>query len=193
MYNIQVQKCGGITHPDLKAEKMDFEAVVLRELDEWFDTEFAELFHDKYGPDAEISVVFFDTSLPYAGGNPLIGWQRGLAAEADRISGPGGLMDNVVHKGRFVLRTGLPSSEAARHPELVEAGDFPWEGAGTYRNKTGGASGLKEECDWWVFRRVVDQYWEIRADVGTRGIFASKQRLPGMKYMEGDLPPQEWL
>jgi hypothetical protein len=31
--------------------------------------------------------------------------------------------------------------------ELVEPGDFPWEGVGIYRGYTGGVSGLVEESD----------------------------------------------
>lgn len=188
-YIISTLKMAFCKRPDLKREKMDFEEVTTAELNEWFDGEFTRDFHEKYGDEAEISVVIFDGSI---NGNPVPGWQRGIGTDA-KIDGPEGLTSNVLHKGRFVLRTGLDSSEARNHPELVEPGDFPWEGAGTYRGKKGGASGLNEESDWWVFRRVVDKYWEIRANVGQRGIQASKDRVEGMKYMEGELPPQEWL
>ena len=82
----------------------------------------------------------------------------------------------------------MPSSEARNRPDLVEPGDFPWEGAGVYRGYLGGVSGFKEESDWWTYCRIVDKLIELRAAVGQRAIQASKDRVEGMKYMEGDLP-----
>lgn len=152
-------------------------------LQNWFIDEFSSVLRQKYGEGAEVSVVIVD---------PKSNWQQPLPsyiscgnADDPRYSD---LVENVEHKLRFVLRTGLNSSEAATRPDLVEPGDFPYEGAGYYRGYCGGASGLNEESDWWVFRRTVDKLIELRALAASPAIAASKNRVPGMKFMEGELP-----
>jgi hypothetical protein len=97
---------------------------------------------------------------------------------------------NVEHKLRFVLRTGLDSSEAVTRPDLVEPGDFAFAGAGHYRGYTGGVSGLKQESDWWVFCRLVDRLIGIRTRLARAAMGASKNRLEGWKFMDaGGTPP----
>lgn len=131
-------------------------------MEEWFDAVFLPEFYKKYGEDADIAVVILRTGVTidtfelHADSGALI-----LSnANADRTQE---LTANVAGKLRFVLRTGRPSSDARHRPDLLEAGDFPFEGAGTYMNRTGGASGLMEESDWWVFKRVVEAYNKFRA------------------------------
>jgi hypothetical protein len=169
---------------------------VKQQLIDWIEGEFAAELVAKYG---EGNTDFFVMVAPAGSMSYLLSY---LADDLDALlvyghgdpelmQGDEGLEANVTHKMCFVARTGLPSSEACIRPDLVEPGDFPWEGAGVYRGYFGGVSGLKEESDWWVFRRIVDKLIELRAAVGQQAIQASKDRLPGMKYMKGELPADE--
>lgn len=81
---------------------------------------------------------------------------------------PDGTMENVERKLRFVLRTGLNSVEARTRPDLIQPGDFPHEGAGTYRGYTGGVSGRKAPEDWRIFCHLVDKLIELLGTVGTK-------------------------
>jgi hypothetical protein len=155
-------------------------------LQNWLMDEFKAVLHRKYGEDAEVGVVILDPAASYSWQNRIAGDYISCGnADDPRYSE---LVENVEHKLRFVLRTGLNSSEATIRPDLVEPGDFPYEGAGFYRGYCGGASGLNEETDWWVFRRTVDKLIELRSAAAAPAIAASKGRVPGMKFMEGTLP-----
>ena len=167
---------------------------VIQELTEWIEGDFYSELVKKYGEGntdfwsaiyPAVSVYRFvlkDLDTP-----PLLAFGFGNGP-SEKMWGDGGLADNVIRKIRFVARTGLPSSEARNRPDLVEPGDFPFAGAGVYRGYFGGVSGFKEEADWWVFCRIVDKLIELRSAVGERAIQASRDRVPGMKYMEGELP-----
>ncbi|HSX41155.1 MAG TPA: hypothetical protein VLF21_00760 [Candidatus Saccharimonadales bacterium] len=165
-----------------------FGLLIQRQLDTWFHQVMVPNLQQKYGDDVEVSVVILDPARVPDPSDPCsTGLYFVSVGDETRISAEEGLTDNVDHKLRFVLRTGLPSSEAALRPDLVEPGDFPWAGAGTYRDYTGGASGLKEESDWWVFCRVVDHVIHLRTDAALRPIQACKERRPGWKYLEGEV------
>ncbi len=169
---------------------------VKQQLIDWIEGEFAAELVAKYGkgntdfwvticPPA--TLTYISTLSDAEMESMLIEYGHGSAEE---MEGEEGLQENVERKLTFVARTGLPSSEARNRPDLVERGDFPWEGAGIYRGYFGGVSGFKEESDWWAFCRIVDKLIELRVAVGQRAIKASKDRLPGMKYMKGELPDE---
>lgn len=160
-------------------------------MEQWFVAEFLPEFYKKYGKDAEIAVfiansaVRLDWTDPFGSGTPggvVLGNVTG-----NRMTE---LIDNVVGKLRFVLRTGRPSADARHRPDLLEPGDFPFEGAGTYMGRTGGASGLMEESDWWVFKRVVEQYNKLRAELTKSAVDACANRDRNLKgnpdkFLEG--------
>ncbi|HSX01598.1 MAG TPA: hypothetical protein VLF67_05135 [Candidatus Saccharimonas sp.] len=145
---------------------------------DWFHNQFVPQMKAKYGPDFEFATIIrrHDRSIDVAVAN----------GEGEKFTGPEGLFANIEHKLAFVDRTGLNSSEARNRPDLVEPGDFPFEGAGTYRGYTGGVSGGKEESDWWIFCQVVDRWIELRASSAAPAIAACKDRQPGWKYLLGD-------
>ncbi len=100
-----------------------------------------------------------------------------------------GTRDNVVHKLRFVLRTSLNSVIAESRPDLVRVGDFPWGGAGTYRNWTGGVSGLTKEQDWEMFCLCTEKLIRLLGAVNSKAMAQAKQALRqplsavGTKYL----------
>jgi len=140
----------------------------------WFTTEFMPEFHKKYGKDAEIAVVILRNDVTVDWANPLDDSPLVLANVKERRWEE--LVDNIAGKLRFVLRTGRNSADARHRPDLLEPGDFPFEGAGAYMNRTGGASGLMEESDWWVFKRVVEQYNKLRAKYTAPAVEACANR-----------------
>jgi len=154
----------------------------------WIDDEFAHQLSVKYDRDIAFAVkintagalcgVHESSSLP-----PVF---QHIYGERAKSENPEGYLDNIDGKLRFVYRTGLPSSEARNRPDLLEPGDFPAEGAGTYRGYTGGVSAFKEETDWWVFCRIVDKLIELRSSAANSAIVASKSkdRKPGQKYLQ---------
>lgn len=109
---------------------------------------------------------FYDWRNPFGGNNLLFSY----VASGDVVAGmePDGTMENVEHKLRFVLRTGLNSVEAQTRLDLVRPGDFPHEGAGTYRGYTGGVSGRKAPQDWIIFCHLVDKLIEILQQIGAQ-------------------------
>lgn len=157
------------------------------EIQEWFRVPFQDEMIEKYGEDTQLAAMILPpmrlSLIPQ-----LVSCSYGLVLvshDDEKVLGSDGLVDNVIHKLNFVLRTGLPSSEARLRPDLVEPGDFPRAGAGIYRGYTGGVSGLHEESDWWAFQRLIDRLIEFRATAALPAINASKERVPGMKYMLG--------
>jgi hypothetical protein len=94
---------------------------------------------------------------------------------------PDGTMENVGSKLRFVLREGKDSVEAETLKHLVQPGDFPWQGAGTYRGFTGGVSGRTKREDWLIFCHLVDHLISLMDQVATlAGEFCDAIRnLPG--------------
>ena len=163
-----------------------------QQLIDWILSEFADELGRKYGrldlagnhvcPDFGVTIEKDDPSWPF-------NYAYGNSASSEEEEG---FFDNIEGKLRFHRRTGLPSSEARTRPDLIEPGDFPYAGAGTYRGYTGGVSAFSEEADWWVFCRIVDKYIELRAVVATAAIQVSRStpRPVGMKYLQGiDLAP----
>ncbi len=155
----------------------------------WFSASFYfEVLRRKYGDGCMIAGAILDSTLQHDWQDPLANMAVCLQhGTEERIGGPEGLLANVQGKLHFCLRTRLNSSEARLRPDLLEPGDFPYEGAGFYRGYAGGVSGLSEEQDWWVFCRMVDEYIEFRASAAERFVVASKARKPGMKYLAGTL------
>jgi hypothetical protein len=141
----------------------------------WFNEEFIPECRKKYGDNFEIAVVIIGNGAkpswqkPYEGANPLILSNVDVPRRDE-------LVKNVWGKLQFVLRTGRPSSDARLRPDLIEPGDFPFEGAGIYEDRSGGASGDKEEVDWWTFRRCVDKYNQLRAEMVMPAVTACKNR-----------------
>lgn len=102
---------------------------------------------------------------------------------------PDGTMQNVGGKLRFVLREGMDSVEAETNLHLVQAGDFPWQGAGTHRGFTGGVSGRTKREDWMIFCHLVDYLIDLMNQVAERAhatceILRNLEGCPvGVKYM----------
>ncbi len=164
-------------------------------LQAWFQQTFVPELREKYGEDAEVAVLILGQVPWLRKASCLEDFQLQhvlSSGDSSNIAGNEGLRANVEHKLKFVMRTGLPSSFARQRPDLVEPGDFPWAGAGTYKGYTGGVSGLNEESDWWVFERIIDKLIELRATAAKPAIAASKNRAEGWKYLEGEgRPPQD--
>ena len=71
-------------------------------------------------------------------------------------------------------------------------GDFPWDGASTYRNFTGGISGLHQESDREVYEQVIDvlvQIMEAVVDLVDAIAGDRETRGPGEKYCNIRLEP----
>lgn len=102
---------------------------------------------------------------------------------------PDGTMDNVGSKLRFVVREGMDSVEAETNLYLVQPGDFPLEGAGTYRGFTGGVSGRKKREDWLIFCHLVDYLINLMNQVARQAhatceVLRALPNCPsGIKYM----------
>jgi hypothetical protein len=131
----------------------------------WFTDEFLPEFYEKYGQGAEIAVVILRNDVTPSWTNPIERDTVALILSNVTDDRHYELVENVAGKLRFMLRTSRPSADARHRPDLLEAGDFPFEGAGIYMNRRGGASGLMEESDWWVFKRVVEKYNAMRANL----------------------------
>lgn len=117
---------------------------------------------NKYGKDTAFVAVILPTSARVGGDVDELMEQAIVISYGHVKEGPQGLQENVLHKLQWCLRTGMNSAEANYHPELLEEGDYPYEGAGCHRGFWGGVSGLHEESDWWVFKQIVDQLIGMR-------------------------------
>jgi hypothetical protein len=113
-------------------------------------------------------------------------YARLSAGDQQRINDAEGLFANAFHKLRFTLRTSLNSSMARTRPDLLEPGDFPFAGAINYRNYVGSGSGLSEESDGWVMERIIDKIIELRSAAAAPAVAASKARVAGWKYLDGN-------
>ena len=139
---------------------------VMKRFSTWFRTAGKAEFKNKYGQDAELSLVILRQGFVHDWRDPLkeaAVW----STDFDKGDGEGGFVMNVERKLHFSLRTGLNSVEARYNKHLILPGDFPYQGAGWHRGFTGGVSGLKEESDWWVFCFCVDRHGDLlRAKAG---------------------------
>ncbi len=163
-------------------------------LQAWFGEIFVPELRHKYGNDTEVAaLVLVDTPWlsPEVQLEKMEARHLLLSSDNERVTGDEGLLENVRRKLSFVLRTEMPSSFARQRPDLVEPGDFPWAGAGTYKGYTGGVSGLNEESDWWAYERIIDQLIKLRAEAAQAAIAASKERVEGWRYLEGEGKPPE--
>jgi hypothetical protein len=123
--------------------------------------------------------------------NPLdhVLLQAVIWGDVDAGMAPDGTMENVGGKLRFVLREGMDSVEAETSLHLVQPGDFPWQGAGTYRGFTGGVSGRTKREDWLIFCHLVDHLIDLMNQVAERAHATCEilRNLPccpkGIKYM----------
>lgn len=178
----------------VNAGKPRFGVDIDAELLDWWYEEYLPELRRRHGDDINVATVVLDPMM-----YDLLDWERSLAQELYRLvsgdrdsevfAGEVGLVANIGGKLAFVLRTGLDSLEAEKRPDLVEPGDFPWEGAGTYRGYKGGTSGLAKESDWRVFMDVVDKTIELRAAAAQTPL-ASWDRLPdagpSLKYLTAE-------
>ena len=148
---------------------MAFGIDVAAELQAWWDGEFSAELDRKFAGQA-VSVVVL---TPFADHD----WRDPLATAFVTLSHGGerpDLVENVEHKMRFALRTGLESFAAHANAHLIEPGDFPHGGATHSYGWVAGASGLVEESDIWVARAVLDRLAGIRAAAATAAIAASR-------------------
>ena len=162
---------------------------------DWFDGEFAEMFEGRF-PDKGMTLVVLkndnlvelEQNWRYPQGFELIVAHMGDEAVATTKDGT---YDNVKGKLRFVVRTGRNSVAAETQQNLVQPGDFPWEGAGNYMGYIGGVSGLAKEEDWEMFCICVDKLIELLKDVNSVAMTISdnlrkKPGCPsGAKYLNG--------
>lgn len=170
----------------------------------WFGQKLPEL-RRRFGNNINLYFALLDpTSIDmYDPGSPLEEMLYELASHEGELApdddaydlfyGPTGLRANVGGKLRFVMRTGRDSDVAETRPDLLEPGDFPFEGAGTYYEYRGGVSGLKKEDDGMVFREIVEKVIELRAAAAQVAVDACKGRAPGdgptVKYLGGFTSP----
>ena len=163
----------------------------------WFLTVFLPMFHKRFdkqardatGRPAEIAVVILDSGEPHDWRSPLDNIAHLLrssheASMFDRFFGPVGIFANICGKLAFTLREKLDSVFAEKRPDLLRPGDFPHQGAGTYRHYRGGASGLPNGADdWWCFKQVVDELIRLKREATRQALKDSKERKPGLKYL----------
>lgn len=166
---------------------MRFGVDVDRQVLNWWEG-YKSTVRQRYGDGANVMVYVLDPTRDHEWRMPLAGWLYRLVSSAEDLDG---LMTNIAGKLQFCLRTGLNSVEAEKRFDLLEPGDFPWEGAGFYRGYVGGASGLNKESDWRVFCEVVDQVIVYRAAAAARAVEASRAKVPDWKYLDGDLAELE--
>jgi hypothetical protein len=155
----------------------------------WFAEKLPEL-RQRFGADKDLYFAQLDpaTAELYDTVEPLEETLYELVSRQGEIEpgtddyelfyGPTGLRANVVGKMRFVLRTKLNSAVAEFRPDLLESGDFPFEGAGAHLGYWGGVSGLKKEDDWTVFCEIVEKVRELRATAALVAVAACKNRKP---------------
>lgn len=167
------------------------------QITDWFDGEFTEEFRRRFsGRDIGFFVLDNDRRSEWDSEIPGVHTLLTLfTGDEDVAFADDGVIDNVNHKLRFVLRTGLNSVEAEKaFRYLVQPGDFPWEGAGTYRSFTGGVSGLLKEDDWRVFCQIIDKLIELLDAVAEKAqsiceIERKKDDAPvGTKYLQVTVP-----
>lgn len=107
----------------------------------------------------------------------------------DAAMAPDGTMQNIEGKLRFVLRENMNSVEAETMKYLVQAGDFPFQGAGTYKGFTGGVSGRSKREDWQIYCHLIDYLVDLMDQVATEAskacdVLRDKPNCPkGLKYM----------
>jgi hypothetical protein len=162
---------------------------------DWFNGEFTEMFEGRF-PGKGMTLVILDTDdiieLERHWRDPM-GRAMIVAHIGDKETAVtnNGTMQNVEGKLRFVLRTGRNSVDAETQQDLVSPGDFPWEGAGHYRNNIGGVSGLAKEEDWEMLCICVDKLIDLLKQVNTAAMAMSdklrrKTDCPaGAKYLNG--------
>lgn len=159
------------------------------EFQKWLDTNYP-------GDTPSISFALFNNDFrsewdwrdPFGNLNHLHGMWVIWGDTADAMA-PDGTMNNVESKLRFVLREGLDSVEAETNLHLVQPGDFPWQGAGTYRGFTGGVSGRKKREDWLIYCHLINHLIDLMNQVATEAFNACEvlRHLPNcplrLKYM----------
>lgn len=164
--------------------------LVSPELQKWLDTNY---------PGAHPSISFAllnnDFRSEWNWRNPLgnvdhVLIQSVIWGDVSAGLAPDGTMENVDAKLHFVVREGLDSVEAETHLYLVQPGDFPFQGAGTYRGFTGGVSGRTKREDWMIFCHLVDYLIDLLNQVAERAneTCAALRNLDGcpkgLKYMD---------
>jgi hypothetical protein len=184
----------------MNCEQPRFGTDVDGQLKDWWRGEGIDELRKRFGP--EVNIYFgvldpamadiFDCEFPleellHSLDTRQASQAEGVTVDDDYFFGETGLQANVDGKLAFVLRTGLDSSEAQTRADLVEPGDFPMAGAGTYRGYKGGVSGLAAADDWIVFCWIVDKVIQLRAAAAQAAISACKNRDPNagadIKYL----------
>lgn len=167
---------------------------VLRMFMDWFEGEFTDEFIASFPKAGGMTLVVLNTesivdqaqTWRHPQGFEMIVAHIGDAAVATAKEGT---YDNVKGKLRFVLRTGEDSVMAESRQDMVQVGDFPYEGAGFYEGYTGGVSGLAKEDDWKMYCKCIDKLIELLIKVISKAIERSKELReqpdcpPGAKYM----------
>ncbi len=155
----------------------------------WIAGELQAEFFDRYGVEATFAGVILDnrTRWSWDWTNPLAHVLHQVSiGSPERVRE---LVRNIGGKLHFVLRENEDSVVAESRHDLLEPGDFPFQGAGTYRGYTGGVSGLLSESDWWLFCRLVDKLIELRAEAAKPAVMACKNRPKGndtKKFLPND-------
>lgn len=157
----------------------------------WFHGEFADYFAVRF-PDQTMTLVILD---PDRAISSSLDWDKPekhamiiLYQGPKRYHAkPGGTLENVYGKLRYVLRVFDDSirSELAIEDDRLRPGDFPWEGAGWYFACFGGVSGLSKEEDWEMFCLCVDKLMELLSAAGraARAKREKQQNDPKGKYL----------
>jgi len=160
------------------------------EFTDWFRDEFVPEVKAGYGDDTELSFVLLAQGIDADWRDPMAAVDMIVSSgEGDTFDGEEGLVMNVIGKLRFYLRTGRNSVDALTRPDLVESGDFPWEGAGEYLDYEGGVSGGKQESDWRWYMRCIEKLIELKSAAVKQWIKRSADKVnrePGEKFLRFD-------
>ncbi len=169
---------------------------VERKFLDWFRGEFATEFAERF-PGKGITLVILDPDNLF---QACLDWRTPLAHEIllgvlgdpKASNEPGGTYNNVVGKLMYVLRTNTYHSlDAETDYVMLRPGDFPWEGAGMYKEFLGGVSGLAKQDDWAVYCQCIDKLRELLEAVGkkakeTADELRGTEGAPiGIKYLNG--------
>lgn len=158
------------------------------QMEEWWWQEYVPGFRARHGQGAGIAVLLFHQSVRWDMLRPNLHIAVRLTTDIQRATQHQGWNANILGKWMVLGYTGAQrSSYIVDHPELVEAGMFPHDGAGWIRGIPAGASGLPtgpEDFDEACL--VVDRYIQLRTAAAELALAASADRsAPGrpMKYL----------
>jgi len=159
------------------------------ELRQWFEANLVPELKEEYGEGLTFAFVLLDNDLKsrWSWQTPLNHVAHLLTIGGERCHEPGNVIENIGGKLSFTLEHLLDSAAAHDYPELLREGNFPYKGAVfNYRGFTGGVSGLPEDDDPEVFKRIVDEYVEQRRRIARLAVKISKVkegRPLGRKYL----------